>query len=238
METQCLRRNDEPLERLTAMRQTPEGAQKVAIYTDEHGIGDVNFEPGSGFWFNALMNTQPDLDNNANGGCDLKYLKDNVLGTADITADARYPNQPVNGGDPAGSATIHKTVKSLFAKYLAVYPKGSTPDLRNARIVVAHAQDIDGSPFAREVVCFVNTTKGNDGVTPFIPTDQNQQAEVIGPYDVSGTSRSTTRTTAATASGSASGPTTTATPRSRSRRARATRSTSSGTSRPRASSAT
>jgi hypothetical protein len=189
VETQCLRRNDEArLERLTAMRQTPEGAQKVAIYTDEHGVGDVNFEPGSGFWFNALMNTQPDLDNNANGGCDLKYLKDNVLGTADITADARYPNQPVNGGDPAGSATIHKTVKSLFAKYLAVYPKGSTPDLRNARIVVAHAQDIDGSPFAREVVCFVNTTKGNDGVTPFIPTDQNRKQKVIGPYDVSGTS--------------------------------------------------
>ena len=144
----------------------------------------MNFEPGSGFWFNALMNTQPDLDNNANGGCDLKYLKDNVLGTADITADARYPNQPVNGGDPAGSATIHKTVKSLFAKYLAVYPKGSTPDLRNARIVVAHAQDIDGSPFAREVVCFVNTTKGNDGVTPFIPTDQNHKQKVIGPYAV------------------------------------------------------
>ena len=125
VETQCLRRNDEArLERLTAMRQTPEGAQKVAIYTDEHGVGDVNFEPGSGFWFNALMNTQPGLDNNANGGCDLKYLKDNVLGTADITADARYPNQPVNGGDPAGSATIHKTVKSLFAKYRPCTPRG------------------------------------------------------------------------------------------------------------------
>jgi hypothetical protein len=37
-------------------------------------------------------------------------------------------------------------------------------------------------------VCFVNTTKGNDGVTPFIPTDQNRKQKVIGPYDVSGTS--------------------------------------------------
>src|SRR3712207_8585869 len=40
-------------------------------------------------------------------------------------------------------STLTKTVKSLFAKYLAVYPKGTTSELRNARIVVAHAQDID-----------------------------------------------------------------------------------------------
>ena len=39
---------------------TPEGAQKVAIYTDEHGIGDVNFRPGSGFWFDSLLAKQPD----------------------------------------------------------------------------------------------------------------------------------------------------------------------------------
>ena len=94
-----------PARALTAMRQTPEGAQKVAIYTDEHGIGDVNFQPGSGFWFNALLDTQPDLDNNVNGGCDLKYLKDSVLGHANITAESHYPNQPVTG-QPAGSATI------------------------------------------------------------------------------------------------------------------------------------
>ena len=190
--TKCLRRNDEGYNaelqlNLHPFRLTPEGPQKVAIYTDEHGIGDVNFRPGSGFWFNALMNTQPDLDNNANGGCDLKYLKDNILGYSDITAEAHYPNQPVSD-KPEGSATIRKTVKSLFAKYLAVYPKGTTPDLRNARIVVAHAQDIEGRPFGYETVCFTNTTKGNDGVTPFIPTPQNHKATKIGPYDVSGTS--------------------------------------------------
>ena len=49
-------------------------------------------------------------------------------------------------------------MKSLFAKYLAVYPKGTTAELRNARIVVAHAQDIDGSPFANELVCFSDTS--------------------------------------------------------------------------------
>ncbi len=160
-------------------RLTPEGPQKVAIYTDEHGIGDVNFRPGSGFWFDALMATQPDLDGNLNGGCDLKYLKDNVLGHANITAESHYPNQPVSD-QPVGSATITKTVKSLFAKYLAVYPKGTTAELRNARIVIAHAQDIDGSPFANEVVCFSNTSPGGI-VQAFLPGD-NAQAKQVGPY--------------------------------------------------------
>jgi hypothetical protein len=179
IDTQCLRREDEPMQ----MRQTPEGPQKVAIYTDEHGIGDVNFRPGSGFWFNALRNTQPDLGNNLNGGCDLKYLDDNVLGYADITAESHYPNQPVSD-QPVGSATIRKTVKSLFAKYLAVFPKGTTAELRNARIVVAHAQDIDGSPFANEVVCFSNTSPGGI-VQAFLP-GANSQAKQVGPYVLTG----------------------------------------------------
>ena len=121
-ETACLRREDER----QAYRLTPEGPQKVAIYTDEHGIGDVNFRPGSGFWFDALLANHPDMGNNLNGGCDLKYLKDGVLGHANISAESHYPNQPVSD-QPVGSATITKTVKSLFAKYLAVFPKGNTP---------------------------------------------------------------------------------------------------------------
>ena len=161
---------------------TPEGAQKVAIYTDEHGIGDVNFRPGSGFWFDALLATQPDLDGNLNGGCDLKYLKDSVLGHANITAESHYPNQPVSD-QPVGSATITKTVKSLFAKYLAVYPKGTTAELRNARIVVAHAQDIDGSPFANEVVCFSNTSASGI-VQAFLPGRQQpgQAGRAVHPH--------------------------------------------------------
>jgi hypothetical protein len=181
-ETACLRREDQQ----PPFRMTPSGAQKVAIYTDEHGIGDVNFEPGSGFWFNALLNTQPDLDNNLNGGCDLKYLKDNVLGHAQITAESHYPNQPVSD-QPVGSATITKTVKSLFAKYLAVFPKGTTAELRNARVVVAHAQDIDGSPFANEVVCFSNTS-ASGLIHAFIP-GENNLAQKVGPYVLTGTVR-------------------------------------------------
>jgi hypothetical protein len=144
----------------------------------------VNFEPGSGFWFNALLNTQPDLGNNLNGGCDLKYLKDSVLGHSVITAESHYPNQPVSD-QPAGSATITKTVKSLFAKYLAVYPKGTTAELRNARIVVAHAQDIDGSPFAYEVVCFSNTS-ASGLIQPFMPGPGNNLAKKVGPYLLEG----------------------------------------------------
>src|SRR5205085_4908625 len=65
----------------------------------------------------------------------------------------RYPYKPVDY--PAmKSNTVHKDVKSLWSKTLTVYPKGNGPGDSNARIVVAHAQDIDGSPFVDERVCF------------------------------------------------------------------------------------
>jgi len=57
--------------------------------------------------------------------------------------------------DPAHkSDTITKTVKNLFTKTLAYYPKGEGEANSTARIVVAHAQDIDGRPFGDERVCF------------------------------------------------------------------------------------
>ncbi|MEA2179198.1 MAG: hypothetical protein QOG77_2495, partial [Solirubrobacteraceae bacterium] len=183
-DTKCLWRENE---RAPQYRQTPEGPQKVAIYTDEHGIGDVNFRPGSGFWFNALLAANPNIGDNLNGGCDLKYLADNILGHADITAASYYPNQPVSG-NPVGTAAIRKTVKSLFAKYLAVFPKGNSPELRNARIVVAHAQDIDGSPFAYETVCFSNTS-ASGSISAFVPTNNNNLARQVGPYKLLGTQR-------------------------------------------------
>jgi hypothetical protein len=184
-DTKCLRREDQD----PNFRQTPDGAQKVAIYTDEHGIGDVNFRPGSGFWFDALLANNPDMGGNLNGGCDLKYLKDNVLGHANITAESHYPNQPVSD-QPVGSATITKTVKSLFAKYLAVFPKGTTAELRNARIVVAHAQDIDGSPFEDELVCFSDTSPSGS-IQAFVPSDTNNLAKKVGPYNLVGSHRDT-----------------------------------------------
>jgi hypothetical protein len=177
-ETKCLRRDDER----PSYRYTPEGPQKVAVYTDEHGQAMVDFNPGTGFWFDSLLATQPDLGGNLNGGCDLKYLKDGVLGNSNITAGAFYPYQPVSD-QPAATASMRKTVKSLFAKYLAVFPKGTTPDLANARIVVAHAQDIDGKPFAGEIVCFSDTSASGT-IQPFSPA--GNWNGYVGPYYVKG----------------------------------------------------
>jgi hypothetical protein len=144
--TTCLRRSDqEPPYRLT-----PAGAQSVVVYTDEHGEAQVEYNPGgaggNGFYFDSL----PAIHND-NGGCDLEGI--DVLGTSAISATARYPYQPVSDPDKT-SATITKRVHSLFTKTLSYFPKGPGEANGNARIVVAHAQDIDGAPFAGEKVCF------------------------------------------------------------------------------------
>src|SRR5215213_7133578 len=145
--TTCLRRSDED----PAYRLTPSGAQSVAVYTDEHGEAQVEYNPGggngSGFYFDNLAG----VIHNDNGGCDLEDV--DVLGTSSITATARYPYQPVSDPDKV-SAPLTKTVKNLFTKFLSYYPKGPGTANSTARIVVAHAQDIDGSPFAGERVCF------------------------------------------------------------------------------------
>jgi hypothetical protein len=145
--TTCLRRSDQA----PNYRQTPSGAQSVAVYTDEHGEAQVEYNPGgaggSGFYFDNL----PGVLHNDNGGCDLEDV--DVLGTSGISATARYPYQPVSDPDKT-STTITKTVRSLFTKFLSYYPKGPGTANSTSRIVVAHAQDIDGSPFAGERVCF------------------------------------------------------------------------------------
>jgi len=145
--TDCLRRSDQA----PAFRLTPAGHQSVAVYTDEHGEAQVEYNPGgrggNGFYFDNLAG----VIRNDNGGCDLEDV--DVLGTSTITATARYPYQPVS--DPAKvSDPLTKTVRSLFTKYLSYFPKGPGAANANARIVVAHAQDIDGAPFAGEKVCF------------------------------------------------------------------------------------
>jgi hypothetical protein len=145
--TTCLRRSDaEP-----AYRLTPSGAQSVAVYTDEHGEAQVRYNPGgaggSGFYFDNIAG----VIHNDNGGCDLEGI--DVLGTSAISATARYPYQPVSDPDKT-SRTITKTVHNLFTKTLSYYPKGPGAANSNARIVVAHAQDIDGAPFVGEKVCF------------------------------------------------------------------------------------
>ncbi|HEY5141914.1 MAG TPA: hypothetical protein VII98_00260, partial [Solirubrobacteraceae bacterium] len=128
-------------------RTTPAGDQTVAVYTDEHGEAQVAYKPyAGGFYYDSLPVVQND-----NRGCDLKGIT--TLGTAAITATARYPYQPVDA-NPVRSATISKTVSNLFDKSLSYWPKGAGADNNNARIVVAHANDVNGAPFAGEKVCF------------------------------------------------------------------------------------
>ncbi len=153
--TSCLQRSSDPQDDSPAQNpgdyyQTPSGPSSVAVYTDEQGEAQVQYVPGTGFYFNSLINSGKAITN-ANGGCDLQNV--GLLGTADITAVARYPYKPVDY--PAmTSNTVHKDVKSLWSKTLTLYPKGTGSANNNARIVVAHAQDIDGSPFVHETVCF------------------------------------------------------------------------------------
>ena len=128
-------------------RYTPSGDQSVAVYTDEHGEAQVSYKPyAGGFYYDSLP-----VVLNRNGGCDLQGIT--TLGTASISAVARYPYQPVDA-NPVSTGTISKTVTNLFDKSLSYWPKGTGAANNNARIVVAHANDVDGSPYAGEKVCF------------------------------------------------------------------------------------
>lgn len=157
--TSCLERSrnpqtDSPTANPSDYYQNPSGASTVAVYTDEHGEAQVQWNPGSGFYFNSLINSGAAITN-ANGGCDLQNLYRVVggLGSANLTATARYPYKPVDFS-PTTSNAVSKDAMSLWSKTLAYYPKGVGSANGNARIVVAHAQNIDGSPFAGEKVCF------------------------------------------------------------------------------------
>jgi hypothetical protein len=129
-------------------RLTPSGDQTVAVFTDEHGEAQVEYEPfAGGFYYDAVGATL-----NANRGCDLQDVS--VLGRSAISAIAKYPGQPVDF--PAmSSATINKTVGNQFDKSLRWYPKGPGAANANANIIVAHGQDVDGTPFAGERACFI-----------------------------------------------------------------------------------
>lgn len=146
-------------------RLRPGGPQTVAVYTDEHGEAQVEYRPGDEFYFDNL----PVLIND-NRGCDLQNI--DVLGTSAISATAEYPYQPVDAS-PITSATVQKTVHNLFNKSLSYYPKGPVTDSNgandNARIVVAHANDIDGTPFAGELVCWMLDSNA-EGSLPFSGT--------------------------------------------------------------------
>jgi hypothetical protein len=166
-------------------RETPSGDQTVAVFTDEHGEAQVEYEPfAGGFYYDAVGAILND-----NRGCDLQDV--DVLGRSVISATAKYPGQPV--GFPAmNSASLTKTVGNEFDKSLSYYPKGAGTANANARILVAHGQDVDGEPFAGERVCFYvddeadsyrlfSGTTGPAGARFDVQTEQAQTPSLIHP---------------------------------------------------------
>ena len=135
--TQCLRRSDQA----PAYRLTPAGAQNVAVYTDEHGEAQVEYNPAP-----APTTTPSGRSRTPTAAVTSRTWTSSARSV--ITATARYPYQQVS--DTAKpSSPLTKEVRSLFTKYLVIYPKGPGDANSNARIVVAHAQDVDGQGVRR-----------------------------------------------------------------------------------------
>jgi hypothetical protein len=143
------------------------GDDHVAVYTDEHGEAFVAYNPNTGFRWNA----------DSNGRCN---LIPGPLGTATITAEGLYPDQPVLWDQASKvSNSLTKTVNSLASKTLSCVPKGL-----NEMFCVETILDIQGNPVKGAVVQFSRTPLGNimaDSVKhgPFDTTGQ----EVLGKGD-------------------------------------------------------
>ena len=140
-------------------RRNPAGPQTVAVYTDEHGEAQVRYDPyAGGFFYDNLP-----VVLNDNRGCDLQDV--DLLGTSVIQATGKYPYEQVDA-NPVGSGTLNKSVYNEFDKSLSYFPKGEGTANQNSRIVVAHANDVNGEPFSGEVACFYVDNKA-DGVRGF-----------------------------------------------------------------------
>jgi hypothetical protein len=144
-------------------RPLPYGNSDVSVYTDESGEANINYVPGLGMYFDNLSGANKNL----NGGCDLEGI--HTLGTAEVDVVARYPYQTVTARSQAADP-VRFNVLNKFQKALTVYSKGADANgiTSNslAKIVLAHAQDIDGSPLAYELVCWM-ANKNAEGLRVF-----------------------------------------------------------------------
>jgi hypothetical protein len=121
-------------------RPTPSGPQSIALYTDEHGEAQFQFNAGLGFFFNNF------IVDRTQGAC----LPVGLLGTANITADVLYPFQPVTHAGLT-SNPILKRIESLFQKGIICVPKPG--EEQDKVLCVAFGRDIDGTPLIGERVC-------------------------------------------------------------------------------------
>ena len=123
----------------------PTGADKVEVYTDEHGEAWVKFFPYRGLFLS------PDL----NGLCDVYHGGKQLYGTATITAAPYYPGQPVfTPSFQWGTASVSKTAYHHANKTLVCLPKGI-----NVAFCVETVVDYNGDPIEGVKVKF--TTSGD-----------------------------------------------------------------------------
>jgi hypothetical protein len=167
--------------------QNPDQDQNttVLVYTDERGEAYVDYNPGQEFYLDHLIapppastvaggtDTSPNaIDIDGNGACDLQSLYGQEIGYSNISAQAAYPFKGTEY-DISPSNTVTKTVDSLWSKTLTSYPKGNQSATNGTgppvTIFVATADNINGAPFANEIVCFnVQSDVGSaPGVLPY-----------------------------------------------------------------------
>jgi len=170
--TLCLRRDEQagtdPLNG-PKVYNTPDYPTSATVYTDERGEAFVDYNPGNGFFLNALLKsaTNPTgIPIDTNGACDLQALLGKPIGSSLISAQTEYPYQAVPYTAPASSNTLTKVIDSKWSKTLVSYPKGDVSGVPDS-IFVATATDINGQPFENEEVCFSVQGTGNPGVSVF-----------------------------------------------------------------------
>ena len=140
-----LRDQDLCRDELGNIRTSPQGADHVAVYTDEHGEAIVAFNPATGFNFAVDSNFRCDLD-----------LPANRSFTSSITATGIYPDQPViwEQGNKT-SAALTKVVNIAASKTLNCVPKGQFE-----MFCVETILDIFGNPVAGAAVQFSRSPVG------------------------------------------------------------------------------
>ncbi len=137
----------------TNFRPLPYGYNSVSVYTDESGEANVNFVPGLGMYFDNLGGSQQEPQRRLRPR---ERRPDRQGAGRRRLRSIRTSRSPLPG---ASADPVNFTVHNLFKKTLTVYSKGV--DKNNivsnsvAKIVLAHAQDIDGSPLAYELVCWM-----------------------------------------------------------------------------------
>jgi hypothetical protein len=129
--------------------QQPTGANKVAVYTDEHGEAFVEFHPYAGISAAAFPNGVPSGANNYR--CD---ISPGLYGTATIQATGRYPEKAPEAIAP--SNTLSKNASHSANKSLKCARKSA-----NEVLCVETITDINGDPIDGAAVRF--STSGNEG---------------------------------------------------------------------------